>query len=203
MSHYQINEIFFSLQGEGVRAGEPSIFVRFSGCNLTCNGSIEGEAFAPVCDTEFISGRRLDCEDIIRIAQEASAKCRWIVFTGGEPALQLDDELVIACHQAGYEVAIETNGTRPLPSGIDWITVSPKTAEHCLAVSLATEVKYVRQLGQGIPRTSIQANYYLISPAFDASGLLQRDTLRWSINLCKEHPPWRLSIQQHKAWSVR
>jgi organic radical activating enzyme len=125
-----------------------------------------------------------------------------VVLTGGEPALQVDRELIDAFHAARYRLAIETNGSRELPPGIDWVTVSPKVAEHALRQRSAHEVKYVRGYGQAIPQTVVQAEHYLISPAFDGPKVDAR-TLDWCIQLVKENPPWRLSVQQHKLWKVR
>ena len=196
---YQVNEIFYSLQGEGVRVGTPNVFIRLSGCNLRC--SADGpEGFD--CDTEFVSGRPLSAEQIVAGARTAGGACNWVVLTGGEPALQVDDELLAALHAGGYMCAIETNGTKELPAGLDWICVSPKTAEHTIRAQECDEVKYVRHAGQGIPRPAIGADHYLISPAFDG-GILPLANLNWCIALAKENPPWRLSVQLHKSWKVR
>lgn len=199
---YQVNEVFYSVQGEGVRAGTANCFVRLSGCNLQCNGQQDGEAFAPVCDTEFVSGVRMALPELLtRIV--ATGPVRWVILTGGEPGLQVDAELIAALHDANIMVAIETNGTQELPGDIDWITVSPKTAEHTLKITQCNEVKYVRHQGQGIPKTTVKAEHYIISPAFEASGFLDPATLQWCIKLVKENPKWRLSVQQHKTWKVR
>ena len=204
MSKLRINEVFYSLQGEGVRAGTANVFVRFTGCNLACNGTIEGEAYAPVCDTEFMSGVSMTPADLLAAVEGTDAGgSRNVIFTGGEPSSQLSDDLVVLFKSHGYHLAIETNGTQQLPVGLDWVTVSPKTAEHTLAVTEADEVKYVRCAGQGIPKTRVQAEHYLISPAFDGSGRIPPETLQWCIKLVKENPKWRLSVQQHKNWSVR
>ncbi len=197
MKTYRVNDIFYSLQGEGQRPGEPSLFLRFSGCNLRCQKETEGFD----CDTEFVSGRDLTIEEIISRFKQIGPQAQWVVVTGGEPALQLDKELIDALHAANYKIAIETNGTQELPEGIDWICVSPKTAEHSLRVKFAHEVKYVRRYGQGIPKPSIQANHYLISPSFDGSRV-SRENLDWCIQLCKENPNWKLSVQSHKIWNV-
>lgn len=195
---YQVNEIFYSLQGEGVRAGTPNLFLRLSRCNLECR--VETHGFD--CDTEFESGRRLSLEEIVAEMRQLSERCDWVILTGGEPALQVDAELIDGLHAAGYKLAIETNGSVELPPGIDWITVSPKVAEHAIRQRVANEVKYVRGHGQGLPRTVVKADHYLISPAFDGDQLDPR-ALDWCIRLCRDNPPWRLSVQQHKLWKVR
>jgi organic radical activating enzyme len=198
MERYRVNEIFYSLQGEGVRAGTPNLFLRFSRCNLECR--VETHGFD--CDTEFESGRPMTIPEIVAEMRALSAECRWVILTGGEPALQVDPDLIDALHTEGYSLAIETNGSVELPPGIDWITVSPKVAEHAIRQRCAHEVKYVRGYGQAIPKTAVAAEHYLISPAFDGAEV-DRRTLDWCIRLCRENPPWRLSVQQHKLWSVR
>ncbi len=114
----------------------------------------------------------------------------------------MDDDLIGSLHDCGFKLAIETNGSRPLPDGLDWITVSPKVAEHAIRQRRADEVKYVRGCGQAIPKTVVEARYYLISPAFDGLELDPR-TFDWCVRLVKENPPWRLSVQMHKFWGVR
>ena len=205
---YRINEVFLSLQGEGMRAGTANVFVRFTGCNMRC--SIDAHDLSPGgfdCDTEFESGRSITLDEldewICREAGQAwSTHGKWLILTGGEPALQVDQHFVESMTERGYLLAIETNGSRELPSGLHWITVSPKVAEHCIRQQHANEVKYVRGYGQGIPRTVVAAEHKLLSPAFD--GLeINKDALAWCIQLVKENPEWRLSPQQHKQWMVR
>ena len=195
---YHINELFYSLQGEGVRCGTANLFLRFTGCNQTCRKETHGFD----CDTEFASGRPMTLEAIIAEFRLAGPGCAWVILTGGEPALQVDRELIDTLHAAGYKLAIETNGSIELAADIDWITVSPKVAEHAIRQRTAHEVKYVRGYGQAIPRTVVKAEHYLISPAFEGDQVDPR-TLDWCIHLCKENPPWRLSVQQHKLWRVR
>lgn len=215
---YQVNEIFYSLQGEGMRAGTANVFVRFSGCNLACDvepGERSPGGFA--CDTEFASGRTMEADEIVATATGLWPRDQrghflgdgWVIFTGGEPGLQLDYALVGAMHDAGFSCAVETNGTVDLlkdaPGShyqFDWVTLSPKVAEHALKLLVASELKYVRGHGQGIPRPLAKAEHYLISPAFDG-GVLRRETLDWCIKLCLDNPGWRLSVQQHKLWNVR
>jgi 7-carboxy-7-deazaguanine synthase len=196
---YQINDIYYTVQGEGKRAGNPSLFVRFSGCNQTC--MVETHNFD--CDTEFVSGRKLTGEEIAAELVALNSHCQWVVCTGGEPGLQLDRALVDLFHTHCYQVAIETNGSIEVDGlGLDWITVSPKVAEHAIRQRTASEVKYVRGYGQAIPKTVVMAQHYLISPAFDGDMVAPR-TLAWCIQLVKDNPQWSLSVQQHKMWNVR
>ena len=195
---YTINEIFYSLQGEGVRAGTANVFVRFSGCNQTC--SLESHGFD--CDTEFVSGRKLSAVEILTEVKAIAESCRWVIFTGGEPGLQLDSTLIELFKRNGFSLAIETNGSIELPAGLDWITVSPKVAEHAIRQRTANEVKYVRGYGQGIPKTVVDAQNLLISPAF-LGEQVDPKALQWCLRLVQENPLWRLSVQQHKLWQIR
>lgn len=207
MRQYTINEIFYSLQGEGVRTGAANVFVRFTGCNLLC--MVEPGPKSPGgfdCDTEFESGRRMTLDEIHTAAVETmnggASNGSWMILTGGEPGLQVDREFIDFMHGRGWKLAIETNGSLELPDGIDWITVSPKVAEHAIRQKHAGEVKYVRAHGQSVPKTVVTAEHYLISPAFN--GLyIDRKALDWCIRLVKENPQWRLSLQRHKTWGVR
>ena len=202
MKTFAINEIFLSLQGEGGRAGTANVFVRFAGCNLRCAADSPEENGQFDCDTEFSGGRKFTVADLLAEVERSSGACRWVILTGGEPLLQVDTNLLAALHDAGYQIAVETNGTQPLPVGLDWVCVSPKTAEHTLKVYEADEVKYVRHAGQALPKPTIKAAHYFLSPAWDAHGL-NRDNLAWCIELVKENPQWKLSLQQHKWWKIR
>jgi 7-carboxy-7-deazaguanine synthase len=233
---YVINEVFYALQGEGVRAGVPHVFVRFTACNLRCAKTASEKSPGGFdCDTEFESGRGISFEELLEWIQRCHARGSglqnadgaWVVLTGGEPALQLDAEFCQSMHAAGFMLAIETNGSIELPrrgpeSGmhetataderplserlagyhIDWITVSPKVAEHAIRQPIAHEVKYVRAYGQAIPKTVVEAVHYVISPAFDGD-FLDPETLAWCKDLVKQNPRWRLSVQQHKGWRER
>lgn len=204
MKQYVVNEIFYSLQGEGVRAGTANYFIRMTGCNMRC--AVEPGDKSPGgfdCDTEFVSGRSMTAAEIAEACRALNGFCEWAIFTGGEPGLQVDVDLVKELHSAGIKCAIETNGSIDVSQlGLDWITVSPKVAEHAVRQMTADEVKYVRGYGQGIPKPACDAKHNLISPAFDGMELDAR-ALAWCIKLCKESPMWRLSVQQHKAWRVR
>ena len=213
MKHYMVNEMFWSPQGEGMRAGQMSVFIRFTACNLRCRMEAADDSPGGFdCDTEFASGRKMTAEDLVQEARTLVNKPQswfdannraWVVFTGGEPSLQLERALTDAFHEAGFLCAIETNGSKDVSHlGLDWITVSPKVAEHAVRQYEADEVKYVRGHGQGIPKPACRATHQLISPAHD--GLtIDRRALQWCLDLIKQHPEWRLSVQQHKVWSVR
>ena len=198
MKSYRINEIFFSLQGEGGRVGQPSLFLRFSKCNLTCR--VETHGFD--CDTEFESGTDLTADEILTELRSLTRECRWVVLTGGEPTLQVDAELIGALHEAGYRLAIETNGTVELPEGLDWVTVSPKVPEDAIRQRVADEVKYVLGYGQALPETTVEADHYWVSPAFEGERIDPR-TLDWCVRLVKENPQWGLSVQMHKFIGLR
>jgi organic radical activating enzyme len=219
-----INEIFYSLQGEGMRAGEASVFLRFSKCNMECR--VEPGEKSPGgfdCDTEFTSGRRLTLKEVEQwvLDELAGAPATWIVLTGGEPALQLDREFCDHFHGLGFKLAVETNGSMVLPHhgdllgakpdslqwalscfDVDWITVSPKVAEHAIRQRWAHEVKYVRGHGQAIPQTRVDAMHKLLSPAFIGMDPDPR-AVAWCTKLVKENPEWRMSAQMHKLWRER
>ena len=187
----KVTEIFYSLQGEGARAGEPSIFIRLAGCDLTCG----------FCDTEFESGKELTKEELLAELGKYSQECFWIVWTGGEPTLQLTDEIVAYFKFQGYKQAVETNGNHPVPAGLDWVAVSPKVAEHVLAKNFpdgVDELRYARHVGQlAVPEPKIKAKQYFLSPIFSGNKL-NEDNLRHCVNLCLQNPKWRLSVQLHK-----
>jgi Organic radical activating enzymes len=201
--HYSINEIFYSLQGEGMRAGTANVFVRFAGCNLTCQmAPSETSPGGFDCDTEFSGGRSMTASEVIQEMTRLGGKCLNVILTGGEPLLQVDDALIAALTEAHWYIAIETNGSKEMPKGIHWVTCSPKVAEHAVRVAYADELKYVRHAGQALPRPRCEASHYLLSPAFTPTGV-DRDSLLWCIQLVKDNPLWRLSTQLHKAWQVR
>jgi organic radical activating enzyme len=202
----RVTEIFRTLQGEGMRAGEPSVFVRFSGCSAKYACAASGIA----CDTEFESGAEYTEDGLAAAILEVSAGISWIVWTGGEPADQLTPSLIATMRHHGYRQQIETSGVRPVPPGLDWVTVSPKVAEHILARHFPVrddgvhvdELKYIRHVGQMIPEPSLTAKVLCLSPHSDGDRLNPAN-LRHCIELCLSHPEWRLSIQQHKIWNVR
>lgn len=196
--YYAVNEIFHSIQGEGAQAGTGMIFLRFSECNLRC--TVKNAGFD--CDTEFSSARQLDLTSLMQEVQRY--KNQWILLTGGEPALQVSGELIEALHSLNLKIAIETNGTLSLPPGIDWVSVSPKSAEHTLKQKSANEVRYVRRHGMALPSTTVTADHRFISPAFQADGKVLREDLDWCIDLVKNSGgQWKLSVQLHKLLHIR
>jgi len=189
----KVAEIFYSLQGEGGRAGHPSIFIRLSGCDLSCG----------FCDTEFESGKELSVPEILDYISKWP--CKWIVWTGGEPCLQLTKGIVFTFKEAGYQQAIETNGNHPAPEGLDWVSVSPKVAEHVLAKNFpkgVSELRYVRHKGQmAVPEPKIEAGLYFLSPMFNGN-LPDKENLAHCIQLCLDNPKWKLSVQTHKLTKI-
>ena len=188
-----VNEIFYSLQGEGGRVGKPSIFIRLSKCNLRCT----------FCDTEFDSGNEMSLEEILNEINQFG--CKWIVWTGGEPALQLTDEIVAFFKANDYLQAIETNGTRSLPKGIDYITCSPKQQFEKIKelIPYSNELRFPIQKGDSLPNISllpITDNYYL-SPIFDGDKPNQ-ENIGYCVQLIKDNPEWSLSLQVHKLIQI-
>ncbi len=204
---YHLAEIFGpTLQGEGARAGTVNMWLRFAGCNLQCRAT---DIMGFDCDTDFEKKMSLTGPEIVHTlgGLAADVPVKWVVISGGEPGLQLDDELVDLLHGSGWSVAIETNGTRPISSLVDWISVSPKVAESELGIiethEVVDELRYVRRHGQPLPQPRLSADHYCISPAWNLDGTLDEDNLKWCIDLVLGNPTWRLSCQQHKWWGVR
>lgn len=198
---FRVNDIFSSLQGEGHNTGRAATFVRFAGCNLRC----------PFCDTDFSEYREMSAEDIVETIKVFPT--RFVVLTGGEPSLQVDDALVRALHDAGFTIAVETNGTRLLPEGIDWVTVSPKQPldKAPLPQIDSGRVDEIKVVFDG----NVSPEKYIPSPPTGgsqrgASPLLflqpcdvgdaqqNAEITRKCIEYIMQHPWWRLSLQTHK-----
>ena len=191
----RIKEIFYSLQGEGAYTGRPAIFVRFTGCNLAC----------PFCDTDFKGGDDYTEEELIEAV--GLFPCKFIVFTG-EPTLQLTENLIKRLHKGGYYLAMETNGTKPYPKGLDWITVSPKN-DFCEGSALypnnpmASEVKVVYN-GENNPEIySSCGTLKYVQPCDTGDPARNAEILDKTIEWIKGHPKWRLSLQTQKIIDVR
>lgn len=186
----RINDIFYSLQGEGRNAGMAAAFVRFAGCNLRCR----------FCDTAFTAYTEMDDGDILKAILPYPT--RFVVITGGEPALQMDDGLTDLLHSHGYTIAIETNGTLPVPKGIDWLTVSPKQAFVGEAarpvVRRCDELKCVFDGTTPVDDYGIKADYYYLQPCDTGDSGRNRAIAAACIDYIKSHPRWRLSLQTHK-----
>ncbi|MBQ3909993.1 MAG: radical SAM protein [Muribaculaceae bacterium] len=194
---YPVNEIFYSLQGEGFNTGTASVFVRLSGCNLRC-------AF---CDTNHQPHTMMSLPEIVdEVMRYPSAPL--IVLTGGEPALHIDDKLIKALKMTGKTIAIETNGTLPLPEGIDWVTLSPKTAFQggnslpCVLTS-CNELKVV-YTGQDLSQyDSIEAQHRFLQPCYVDDPEQCREGLDTTVKAVLNNPKWRLSLQTHRIIGIR
>lgn len=208
---YSIKEIFYTLQGEGAQAGRPAVFCRFSGCNLwTGRESDRASAVCQFCDTDFVGtdgeggGKFADAArlaaTIDALWPAAHAHSKYVVFTGGEPLLQLDAPLIDAMHAHGFEIAIETNGTLPVPAGVDWICVSPKMGST-LVVKNGSELKVViPQNGQALSDyEALDFAHFFVQPM---DGPLQEQNTRLAIDVCKRNPKWKLSLQTHKLLQI-
>ncbi len=181
----RINEIFESLQGEGFHTGTPAVFVRFSGCNLAC----------PFCDTDHRAFTTMTDEQIAAVV--AQFKPELVVLTGGEPGLQVSERLVDLLHTEGRKVAIETNGTCPLPANIDWVTVSPKEGSAPV-LTAANEVKVVFQADIDVEKwhNAIKTDHYFLQPC-------SCKNTSEMVAYIMAHPHWRLSLQTHKYLGIR
>ncbi len=182
---YRVNEIFYSLQGEGYWTGTPMVFVRLSGCNLHC----------PFCDTNHSAFHELTAGEIV--AEALKYGCERVCLTGGEPSLQADDALIGALHGAGFRIHIETNGTRPLPEGIDWVTLSPKSG---IVLERADELKLVLFPGADPSAwEDFPAPWHFLQPCDTGGSTNVVDVVAY----IKAHPAWRLSLQTHKLIGIR
>jgi 7-carboxy-7-deazaguanine synthase len=189
MKKYKLVEIFYSLQGEGIRTGTPNIFVRFSFCNLSCS----------FCDTPY-NDVNLELSLPELIEKINAFPCRNIIFTGGEPTLQLDNELLEVLKSKGYYLAIESNGILPIPPLIDYICISPKSKKF--SQQTGDELKFVLKNGDILPEQAGDFKYYLISPEMNYSTP-NFENINYCIDLIKNHPDWRLSTQSHKFLNIR
>jgi len=211
---YAVKEIFYTLQGEGANAGRAAVFLRFSGCNLwTGREEDRAEAACPFCDTDFVGigpdGGKFDSPDAL--ARAVVSRWPWtnmrgarplVVCTGGEPLLQLDAPLVAALHDAGFEVAIETNGTKQPPAGIDWICVSPKAGALPLALTRGNELKLVFPQRDAMPEkfAALDFRYFFLQPM---DGPAREQNTQRAVEYCMANPRWRLSLQTHKMLNIR
>ncbi len=204
---YSIKEIFYTLQGEGFHTGRPAVFIRFSGCNLWSGHAADrSTAICQFCDTDFVGtngrhgGKYEQPRDLVRIVKKlwprTAENLPFIVCTGGEPLLQLDSELIDIFHSAGFEIAIETNGTLPIPAHIDWTCVSPKAGAE-LNVPSGDELKLIfPQPGLNLElMLALDFEFFSLQPM---DGPELNDNIKKTIKYCLKHPQWHLSLQTHK-----
>jgi 7-carboxy-7-deazaguanine synthase (Cx14CxxC type) len=210
---YTVKECFYTLQGEGVHAGRPAVFCRFSGCNLwTGREADRPRAVCTFCDTDFVGvgpdgGKFKGAQELAAFVRarwpaDAPADVRpFVVCTGGEPLLQLDGAAVDALHEVGFEIAVETNGTQPAPPGLDWICVSPK-ADAPLALTSGDELKLVYPQALAMPERfdGLDFRHFLLQPM---DGPAVEANVRAALAYCLAHPRWRLSVQTHKSLGIR
>jgi len=207
---YSVKEIFYSLQGEGRNAGRPAVFCRFAGCNLWSGREQDrASAVCTFCDTDFVGtdgvggGRFPDAEALaqgITNMWAGGASHRFVVLTGGEPLLQVDSALLAALHAAGFEIALETNGTLAPPPGIDWLCVSPKALP--LEVESGDELKLVYPHPRLEPTDveHLAFDHFLLQPL---DGPALAESTQAALDYCLAHPKWRLSLQTHKQLGIR
>jgi 7-carboxy-7-deazaguanine synthase (Cx14CxxC type) len=210
---YLVKEIFYTLQGEGTHAGRPAVFCRFASCNLwTGREADRHRAICQFCDTDFVGtdgvggGRFRDATDLAAAVAKTwrglphPRSSPFVVCTGGEPLLQLDAAAVAALHDAGFEIAIETNGTRPAPAGIDWICVSPKAGAD-LVLTGGDELKLVFPQSGAEPERfeSMSFSRFRLQPM---DGPDREGNTRAAVEYCLAHPQWQLSLQTHKYLGI-
>ncbi|MEV0330402.1 7-carboxy-7-deazaguanine synthase [Micromonospora echinospora] len=206
---YRIKEIFYTLQGEGTHAGRPAVFCRFTSCNLWTGREEERHrAICRFCDTDFVGtdgpgggrfGTAAELAAAVAAAWQGQAHPRsrpYVVCTGGEPLLQLDEAAVSALHDAGFEVAVETNGTRPAPPGIDWTCVSPKAgAEVVLTRGDDLKLVYPQPGAEPARFEHLDFTHFMLQPMDGPDRVANTEA---AVRYCLEHPQWRLSLQTHK-----
>ena len=189
-----VNEIFYSLQGEGGRSGEASIFIRLTQCNLRCD----------FCDTDFATGIDMSLDEIL--AQISSYPCRWIIWTGGEPTLQLTDEALSFFKKNGYQQAIESNGTQPISHLLDYVVCSPKGNYNPMGAMnpQVDEIRIPVKAGDILPALEElpTASFYFLSPVFSENKQDTDNNIKYCVEQIKRHPQWRLSLQIHKLIGI-
>ncbi len=207
---YSVKELFYSLQGEGAQAGRPAVFCRFAGCNLWSGREADrAQATCSFCDTDFVGA---DAGQFATAAPLAAAIAGlwptaaptarpYVVFTGGEPLLQLDEALCAALHRLGWENAVETNGTQSRPAGIDWLCVSPK-AGASLQLDAGDELKLVYPQAGAPPErfAGLAFRHFFLQPM---DGPDQAANIQAAAAYCLANPQWRLSLQMHKVVGLR
>lgn len=210
---YSVKEIYYTLQGEGANTGRPAVFCRFAGCNLwSGREQHRTSAICQFCDTDFVGvngpgGGKFRTAQELALAvanrwpsNSVSNNQKFVVCTGGEPLLQLDERLAAAFHDQGFEVGVETNGTRPAPHGLDWLCVSPKAGTDLILRS-GSELKLVYPQDGTSPQEfeNLSFQHFFLQPM---DGPLRAENTRLAMRYCLEHPRWRLSLQTHKLLGI-
>jgi 7-carboxy-7-deazaguanine synthase (Cx14CxxC type) len=207
---YAVKEVYFTLQGEGYHTGRPAVFLRFAGCNLWSGREADrATAVCRFCDTDFLGtdgtgGGRYPAEELASLVSAtwdpALRDARFVVCTGGEPLLQLDEPLLTALHTRGFTVAIETNGTLPVPPGVDWVCVSPKAGAD-LVVTSGDELKLVYPQGGADPEryTHLSFAHFFLQPMDGPDRERNTDLVRAYVST---HPGWGVSLQTHKLLGI-
>ncbi len=208
---YSVKELYYTLQGEGAQAGRAAVFLRFSGCNLWSGRERDRtQAVCTFCDTDFVGvdgdgGGRFHGTDaladaVARLWPDADCGGAYVVCTGGEPLLQLDQPLIEALHGRGFEIGVETNGTIVAPDGVDWLCVSPKSSAP-LSQLTGDELKLVYPQPHAMPDRfeTLQFRHFFLQPM---DGPHIEANTRAAVDYCKRHPKWRLSVQTHKAIGI-
>ena len=210
MGHYKVKEIYYTLQGEGAHSGRPAVFCRFTGCNLWSGREEDRpKAICQFCDTDFwgtdgVEGGRYAAEElaakVISLWPETKEGTPYVVCTGGEPLLQLDEELIEAFHKQGLEVGVETNGTIEAPLGLDWICMSPK-ANTEIKIQKGHELKLVYPQEGALPAQfeAYDFEHFYLQPM---DGPHIQEHTKATLTYCMEHPKWHLSIQTHKILNI-
>ncbi len=199
---FSVKELFYSIQGEGVNAGKPAVFCRFSGCNMWSGIEKDrADSVCRFCDTDFIDGVKHSEAQLIGRISELMRSCHFLIFTGGEPALQLTASLINAItslHNA--TIAIETNGSMALPAGIDWITVSPKRPDFIVRSGNEMKLLFPHRFISPRDVEYMEFDNFCLQPIHDEN---YKENLADAIDYCMAYPQWRLSLQQHKVLGVR
>ena len=200
MKAFRVNDIFYSLQGEGRNTGRAAVFIRFAGCNMKCS----------FCDTEFNSFTEMTADEIVKAIADHPA--RFVVLTGGEPTLQVDEDFIELLHAHGYEVAMESNGTLPAPKNLDWLTVSPKR-KSISSVRQPDEIKIVFESEESLNRTLTDMHPSLegdanrpllfLQPCDTGDADSNAKIMSDCIDYIERHPQWRLSLQTHKLINIK
>ena len=211
---YSVKEVFYSLQGEGFHSGRPAIFCRMSKCNLwTGREADRAEAVCQFCDTDFIGtdgqngGKFPDaealCQHLLQFWPQNTSVNPFVVLTGGEPLLQVDDALIQALHSHQFEIAVETNGTKNTPDNIDWICMSPK-ANAPIILDSGHELKLVYPQPDLMPEkvANLDFEHFYLQPMDDKDPQVSQNNIKQAVDYCLQNPQWSLSLQTHKLLGI-